>query len=351
MADLSILDRLNALADSTRSRLLLVLDRHELTVSELCQVLQLPQSTVSRHLKILSDDGWVVARAEGTSRRYTAAPSLEPGAKRLWQLVRGQVAQDDTAEQDVERLRGVLAERRTRSEQFFSSSAGQWDALRTELFGQRTELAALPGLLDETWVVGDLGCGTGQLTGALAPYVGRVIAVDQSRAMLAAARTRLQELDNAELRQGELEALPIADGELDAAVLFLVLHYLAEPVQALAEACRTLKPGGRLLVVDMTPHAREEYRQTMGHLWQGFSGEQMRGWLAEAGLQAVRYRVLPADARAKGPGLFSLTARRPHGEKAETAEKRRKVRAVPGAAGRTRFQLQERQHSHRGLEA
>jgi hypothetical protein len=76
----------------------------------------------------------------------------------------------------------------------------------------------------------------------------------------------------------------------------------------------------------------------MGHLWQGFSGEQMRGWLAEAGLQAVRYRVLPADARAKGPGLFSLTARRPHGEKAETAEKRRKVRAVPGAAGRTRFQ-------------
>ena len=110
MADVTILDRLSALADSTRSRLLLMLDRHELTVSELCRVLQLPQSTVSRHLKILSDDGWVVARADGTSRRYTAAPSLDPGAKRLWQLVRGQVSEDVTAEQDGERLRSVLAD-------------------------------------------------------------------------------------------------------------------------------------------------------------------------------------------------------------------------------------------------
>ena len=311
MTDVTILDRLSALADSTRSRLLLLLDRHELTVSELCQVLQLPQSTVSRHLKILSDDDWVVARADGTNRRYTAAPSLDAGARRLWQLVRAQVAEDVTAEQDAERLRSVLAERRTRSEEFFSTSAGQWDALRTELFGQRAELVALPGLLDEDWVVGDLGCGTGQLTASLAPCVGRVIAMDQSRAMLAAARARLAGLANVELRQGDLERLPIGDAELDAAVLFLVLHYLAEPVQALAEARRVLKPGGRLLVVDMTPHARDDYRQTMGHLWQGFTSEQLEGWLAEADLGASRYRVLPADPRAKGPALFSLTARCP----------------------------------------
>lgn len=311
MADVTILDRLTALADSTRSRLLLVLDRHELTVSELCRVLQLPQSTVSRHLKILSDDGWVVARADGTSRRYTAAPSLDPGAKRLWQLVRGQVSEDVTAEQDGERLRSVLAERRTRSEEFFSTSAGQWDALRTELFGERAELAALPGLLDDDWVLGDLGCGTGQLAATLAPCVGRVIAVDQSRAMLAAARARLPGLTNVELRQGDLEALPIADADLDAAVMSLVLHYVPEPLEALREVRRVLKPGGRLLVVDMTPHARDEYRQTMGHLWQGFSSEQMNGWLAEAGLEPSRYRVLPADPRAMGPALFSLTARRP----------------------------------------
>ena len=313
MAAVTILDRLSALADSTRSRLLLVLDRHELTVSELCRVLQLPQSTVSRHLKILGDDGWVVGRADGTSRRYTAAPALDPGAKRLWQLVRSQVSEDVTAEQDAERLRSVLAERRTRSEEFFSTSAGQWDALRSELFGERTELLALPGLLDDDVVVGDLGCGTGQLAATLAPCVGRVIAVDHSRAMLSAARARLPGLSNVELRQGDLEALPIADAELDAAILSLVLHYVPEPLDALREVRRVLKPGGRMLVVDMTPHGRDEYRQTMGHLWQGFSSEQMNGWLAEAGLTPSRYRVLPADPRAMGPALFSLTARREEG--------------------------------------
>jgi len=306
---MSVLDRLGALADPTRSRLLLLLDHHELAVSELCAVLQLPQSTVSRHLKLLSDGGWVSARAEGATRRYALSASLDSGARRLWQLVRGQVAEDVTAAQDQDRLRSVLAERRTVSQEFFARSAARWDTLRTELFGPRTELLALPGLLDDSWVVGDLGCGTGQLTAALAPHVARVVAVDQSRAMLAAARSRLRDARNVELRHGELEALPIADGELDAAVLFLVLHYLPEPVRAITEASRVLKPGGRLLLVDLAPHAREEYRRTMGHLWQGFSKDQMAAWLAEAGLEPGRYRTLPPDPQAKGPVIFSLTAR------------------------------------------
>lgn len=309
----SILDRLGALADPTRSRLLLALDRHELTVSDLCAVLQLPQSTVSRHLKLLADDRWVTVRAEGASRRYALAPTLDPGARRLWQLVRGQITEDSIAAQDAERLRSVLAERRTRSQEFFAHSAGRWDALRAELFGPRTDLAALPALLDERWVVGDLGCGTGQLTASLAPYVARVVGVDQSRAMLAAAKARLRDLPNVELRHGELEALPVGDGELDAAILFLVLPYVAEPGRVLAEAGRALKPGGRLLVVDMTPHPHEEYRQTMGHLWQGFSREQMTAWLGASGLETGRYVTLPADPRAKGPALFSLSARRPPG--------------------------------------
>ena len=306
----SVLDRLGALADPTRTRLLLVLDRHEFTVSELCAVLQLPQSTVSRHLELLADDRWVSARADGASRRYAVAATLDPAARRLWQLVRGQIAEDVTAAQDAERLRSVLAERRTRSQEFFANSAGRWDALRTELFGARTDLAVLPALLDEQWVVGDLGSGTGQLAASLAPYVARVVAVDQSRAMLAAAKTRLRDYPNVDLRQGELESLPVADGELDAAILFLVLHYVAEPGRALAEAGRVLKPGGRLLVVDMTPHGRDEYRQTMGHLWQGFSSEQMNEWLAGAGLGTGRYVTLPTDPRAKGPALFSLSASR-----------------------------------------
>jgi ArsR family transcriptional regulator len=238
-------------------------------------------------------------------------PGLEPGAKRLWQLVRSQLATEPAAAQDAERLQSVLAERRAQSQEFFSSSAGQWDALRAELFGARAELSALPGLLDEEWTVGDLGTGTGQLAATLAPFVRRVIAVDQSRAMLAAARQRVRNHENVELRAGDLESLPIEDGELDAAVLVLVLPYVAEPERVLAEAARVLKPGGRLLVVDMAPHARDEYRQTMGHVWQGFSAEQMTDWMVQAALVRARYRMLPPDPRAKGPALFGATARRP----------------------------------------
>jgi ArsR family transcriptional regulator len=311
MARPSIFDRLGTLADPTRSRLLLVLERHELTVSELCAVVQLPQSTVSRHLKLLGDDAWIVSRAEGTSRRYVMAPALDAAARSLWTLVREQVSGAPATAQDERRLRDVLAMRRTRSQEFFSSAAGQWDALRTELFGERADLLALAGLLDDRWTVGDLGCGTGQLTASLAPFVERVVAVDASREMLAAARSRLEEVPNVELRQGELEALPLEDGSLDAAVLFLVLHYVVEPARALAEVARVLRPGGALLVVDMMPHGREEYRQQMGHVWQGFAESELTAWGTDAGLLPVRYRELPADAKARGPSLFTATLRRP----------------------------------------
>jgi ArsR family transcriptional regulator len=129
--------------------------------------------------------------------------------------------------------------------------------------------------------------------------------------MLAAARARLRGVENVEIRSGDLEELPIEDRELDAAVLLLVLHYLVDPAKALSEAWRVLKPGGRLLVMDMTPHARDEYRQTMGHVWQGFDAEQIGAWATEAGFERVRYRSLPPDAQAKGPGLFAATMRRP----------------------------------------
>jgi len=305
-----ILDRLAALADGTRSRLLLLLDRHELTVGELCAVLQLPQSTVSRHLKILGDDGWIVSRAEGTSRLYQMpAARLDVPARRLWQLVREQVAEAPGAAQDLKRLEGVLARRRTASREFFSSSAGQWDRLRAELFGERADLHALLGLLDDRWTVADLGCGTGRVTEALAPFVAHVIAVDESAAMLTAARRRLKGVTTAELRQGELEALPLADAEADAALLCLVLHYLSDPLLALAEARRALRERGRLLVVDMLPHDREEYRTTMGHAWLGFPRERMEEWLVAAGFDAIRFTPLPADPQAKGPTLFACTAR------------------------------------------
>ena len=302
-------DRLSALADPTRSRLLLLLDRHELTVGELCSALQLPQSTVSRHLKTLADEGWVTARAEGTSRRYAMPGSvLDPGARRLWHLVRDQVGTTPSARHDLSRAEQVLLERRSTSQAFFSSRAGQWDRVRAELYGTRAELTPFAALLDPAWVVGDLGCGTGQTSAALAPFVGQVVAVDESNAMLTAARKRLGERDNVSVRSGRLEDLPIGDAELDAAILSLVMHFVVDPAVVLTESARVLKPGGRLLIVDMMPHEREEYRTTMGHLWLGFDAAQMTGWLERAGFADARILPLPPDPQAKGPGIFTARA-------------------------------------------
>jgi ubiquinone/menaquinone biosynthesis C-methylase UbiE/DNA-binding transcriptional ArsR family regulator len=309
----AILDHLSALADTTRSRLLLLLDRHELTVSELCGIMQLPQSTVSRHLKALADSGWISARAEGTSNLYAMTrDDLDASARRLWALVREQVGPTPAALHDQRRVQTVLAERRTKSQEFFSSSAGQWDRVREDLFGDRFHLAALPAFADAEWTVGDLGCGTGQMTAALAPFVRHVIAVDASAAMLQAAKRRLQGYENVDLRRGDLEGLPIDDARLDAATLALVLHHLPEPGRALGEVARVLKPTGRLLLVDMLPHDREIYRQQMGHVWLGFSDDHVRRMLGESGFGDIRIVPLSPDPKSKGPGLFVATAKNQH---------------------------------------
>ena len=202
------------------------------------------------------------------------------------------------------RLQTALAERRTKSQEFFSSSAGQWDRLRDDLFGDRVHLEALAALADADAVVGDLGCGTGQVSAALAPFVSRVIAVDSSAAMLQAAKRRLATFGNIDLRRGELEALPIDDSRLDVAALMLVLHHVPEPDKALAEAARVLKPGGRIVIGDMQSHERESYRQQMGHVWLGFSEDHARRMLTDAGFERIRIVALAPDVHAKGPGLF-----------------------------------------------
>jgi ubiquinone/menaquinone biosynthesis C-methylase UbiE/DNA-binding transcriptional ArsR family regulator len=307
----AVLDQLSVVADALRARTLAVLARHELTVSELCDVLQLPQSTVSRHLKTLSDGGWVISRREGTSRYYSLSlDDLDESRRRLWQLIADQVGVTAEAAQDGARLKGVLAERRSKSEEFFSSAAGQWDRVREELFGRDSHLRPLLGLLDADWVVGDLGCGTGQVTEALAPFVGHVVAVDSSGEMLQAARARLRGRANITVRRGTLERLPLDDDSLDVAVLALVLHHAADPARVLAEAARAVKRGGRLLIADMLPHDHDEYRQTMGHVWLGFSERQVERWCAGAGFDGFRWHALPVEPGVKGPALFVATARR-----------------------------------------
>jgi ArsR family transcriptional regulator len=251
----------------------------------------------------------VTSRKEGTSRYYTLmADSRGPAARRLWALLREQFGNSAAADQDARRLKTVLSGRQTKSREFFDSAAGQWDKLREELFGRASHLQALPGLLDPGWTVGDLGCGTGHAAAALAPFVNRVIAVDRSGEMLQAARRRLRECANVEVRRGELESLPIGDAELDAATLLLVLHHLSGPADALREAARALRPGGRILLCDMLPHDREEYRQQMGHIWLGFGEEQIKGLLGEAGFVSPRIAPLASNTAAKGPALFVASA-------------------------------------------
>lgn len=309
MSNPALLDHLAALTDPVRCRLLLLLEQEELMVAELCTALQLPQSTVSRHLKLLSDERWIAGRAEGTTRWYRlAADSMGEGATQLWAVVRGDVAASAEALEDGRRLKSILSRRRTRSQEFFDSTAGRWDEVRAQLFGDRADLPALLAFLDDRWTVGDLGCGTGRLSGQLAPFVHRVIAIDESEAMLTAARARLTGIHNVEFRPGSLRELPLAAGELDAALLFLVLHYVADPAAAVREAARALRPGGKLLVVEMRPHGRTEYQQTMGHRWLGFEESTVKAWFEGAGLRRGRMVPLAPDVNAKGPTLFVATA-------------------------------------------
>ena len=333
----TILDQMSLLADPLRARILLVLEQQELTVGELCSVLQLPQSTTSRHLRTLADGGWVASRPDGTRRLYhETLENLDPGVRGLWLLAREQVAESNSANQDARRIAGVLAERRSRSQEFFAGAAERWDRVRDELFGRSSYFLALLELLDREMTVADLGCGTGAVAEALATAVRTVIAIDGSDAMLEAARTRLATIKNVKLQRGDLEDVPLRDDSVDAATLILVLHHLSDPGKAVAEVARILRPGGKLLIVDMLPHDRVEYQQEMGHVWMGFSERKVRGTLARCGFGAARFHPLPPDPSARGPVLFAASATVTAREVAparETAARRRSNEAQRPGGG------------------
>lgn len=308
----TLVERLTALSEPVRLRLLRLLEKEELSVGELAKVVQLPQSTVSRHLKVLTDGGWVVARSEGTSTLLRLVrDDLEESHRSLWHTVREQMNGGAELDEDVRRLTGVLNERRGDTQAFFGRVAGEWDGVRQELFGDRATVQALLALLPETWTVADIGCGTGNAAEVLAPLVTKVVAIDQSEAMLSAARKRLKGVENVEFVRGDVEKLPLKDASVHAAVCVLVLHHIEDPTVACREMARVLKPGGVCLIVDMVEHDRVQYKHAMGHRWLGFSIPELVRLLGTAGLSDVRFSVLPAAADAKGPGLFACTARKP----------------------------------------
>jgi len=304
-----IFDRLPVLGEPTRARLLRVLAQEELGVGELARVVQLPQSTVSRHLKLLLNDGWVQRRREGTASLFRLQESLPQGAEILWPAVR-EAAHARFGTEDDHRLAAVLAARTGEGATFFGRNAERWEEVRAELFGTSYVLPTLLSLLPRDWTVLDLGTGTGSTAAELAPVVERVIGVDREQAMLDAAGVRCEDLDNVDLLRASLDDLPLPDACVDAALCMLVLHHVSDVDAVLAEACRVLEPGGRLVVLDMVEHDRADYRQSMGHAHLGFSQDALRQAMQRAGFGDIRWRRLPADVHAQGPGLFVA-----HGER------------------------------------
>jgi ArsR family transcriptional regulator len=315
---------MDGLGDPTRLRLLRLLEEQELGVASLCEVLQLPQSTVSRHLKVLGDLGFVESRAQGTNRLYRMARlPRETAARRLWLLSRGETEGWATARQDDLRLRRLLAAREPEAQAFFAGAAGQWDRLREEAYGRGLNQTALLALLPAGWTVADLGCGTGALCAALAPHVAQVIGVDQSAAMLKAARARTAALGNVELRRGSLQDVPLDDASCDAALVVLALSYVPDPAPVLREMARVLRSGGRAVVLDVLRHDRDDFQRAMGQAVPGFESAELGEKMEAAGLKGAVVRPLAPEAGAKGPALVLATAEGPSRPRPVSLDSRR----------------------------
>jgi len=306
-----LITRMASLAEPTRIRMLHLLQRDALLVSDLADVLQLPQSTVSRHLKQLSQQGWLVSRRDGTSHEYRMIEvELSEPARALWQIVLTQTLDQPAIAQDRLRLASVRASRERDSRSFFAGAARDWDQLRSDLFGTHFSFQAMLSLLDHSLVVADLGCGTGALVQELSQHVARVIGVDNSPPMLEAAARRVSGLKNVELRTGDLTAVPIDSKTIDGALMVLSLSYASDIAVALAEARRVLKLEGRLIVLDVLTHDRDDFRRQMGQTRMGFSPDELTRDLNAAGFSDIRVRTLAPQPQVKGPALVLATASR-----------------------------------------
>lgn len=290
------LEIFRALADSTRLRILALLRSMELSVGELAQVLGQSQPRVSRHVKILCDAGLAERRKEG-SWVFVALGNdrhVQPvlGALDAWSADDA----DHWAVADSARLAAVRADRAAAAEEWFETHAGEWDAIRSLHVAESEVELAMAAALGDAAIdrLIDIGTGTGRMLELFAPRARSALGIDRSSEMLRLARAKLsgQGLANAELRQADLYALPMADDEADAAILHHVLHFAQQPGAAIREAARVLGDGGRLLIADFAPHDREELRQREGHVRLGFSDEQMLGWFETAGLAPVKTETL-----------------------------------------------------------
>jgi ArsR family transcriptional regulator len=283
------LDIFRALADPTRLRIFSLLRAMELSVGELAQVLGQSQPRVSRHVKILCDAGIADRRKEGSwvFLGLGAEGRVAPLLATIDALV-GAEPGDPWTVADIARLAAVRADRAAAAERYFAAHADEWDAIRSlHVAESEVEAAILRALGDEP--VGrlvDVGTGTGRMIELLGSGAASALGIDRSPEMLRLARSKLAASgqDRAELRQGDMYALPLASGTADTVLIHLVLHYAQQPAAAVADAARLLAPGGRLLIVDFASHDREELRTRDAHARLGFADEQIAGWFGAAGL-------------------------------------------------------------------
>ncbi|BFR49622.1 metalloregulator ArsR/SmtB family transcription factor [Nitratidesulfovibrio sp. HK-II] len=294
------LDYFKALSDDTRMRLMHVLNRHELNVNELVSILEMGQSRVSRHLKILTGAGLLVSRRDGLWVFY-AAPAEGEGRDFL-DAVAPFIAEDMTLQGDMAMAEKIIEERALKTRQFFNAIAEDWDELNREVLGEFDLAGAVAEAMPQAprcRVAVDLGCGTGTVLERMLPRAEEVIGVDGSPRMLEMARRRMADAGaRVSLRIGELDHLPLRDGEADFASINMVLHHLSEPVAALREIGRTLRTGGLLFLSDFDHHDNERMRSDYGDRWLGFDRAALTARLSEAG-----FVVRKADLREVRNGL------------------------------------------------
>ncbi|MEO7277092.1 MAG: metalloregulator ArsR/SmtB family transcription factor [Sphingomicrobium sp.] len=289
---LPLADRIQALADPTRLRVLALLRIMELSVGELAQILGQSQPRVSRHLKILADAGVLDRRKEGSWVFLTlsADERVEPMFALIDRWADGATRQLFAL--DAARTEGIRADRAEAANRYFAGHAEVWDQIRSlhvaECEVERAIGQALGGHSLGGGSLGrlvDVGTGTGRMIELFGPRSSQAIGIDRSSEMLRLARVKLEAAGiQPSLRQGDMYALPLADESADTIVIHQVLHYAHSPAAAIGEAARVLAPGGSLLIVDFAAHDREELRVTDAHIRLGFEDEVMSGWFGSAGL-------------------------------------------------------------------
>ena len=290
-----------ALADETRLRLLRLLGRGALNVNEIIAILNMGQSRISRHLKILAESELVCNRREGTWIYYQWNEEEDPLiADILAHLQRHERALAH-CDEDLQRLEVAVECRKQQTRTFFDNVTDPHKDLQHQsLDGYFYRKVALSLLPERSPVVLDLGTGTGLLIPGLLERAEQVIAVDSSTTMLELARKNANApVGRADFRLGDLEHLPVADGEADTAIACMVLHHLSNPARALAEAHRALRPGGQIAVVDLHQHDDESLRDTLADLWLGFRPEAVKSWLEELNFDVIGTDIVGAPESLK----------------------------------------------------